>query len=165
MEKIRDAADFGIDKGQSYLRGSLGFNREFRRLARRLGVDPYTRNAMLRQELTSMSWTAAAGSFAANMVLPEAPAPIGLLQSTRDLVWNTNTLDLRLLNEEAVERIGVGPSQREAFFDNEHFTLSDQTRLVQIIQRLECARNAGHFVVDATHAESSEETLCVASSC
>lgn len=158
LEKIRKAADFGIDEGQDYLKGSLGFNREFRRLARQLGVDPYTRNAVLRQELISMSWTATAGSFAANIVLPEVPAPIGLLQNTRELVWNTKAFDLRLRNEEAVERMDVESSQREAFFNNERFTLSDQTRLVQAIERLRGVRNRGQLVADAARAESREET-------
>ncbi len=123
-EKIRKATDLGIDKGQDYLKGSIGFNREFRRLARRLGVDPYTRNAMLRNELTSMAWTATAGSFAANLILPDVPAPVGLLKDTQELVWNTKTIDLLLRNEKAVRRMDIdsdklgrrcNPERRRAF--------------------------------------------------
>ncbi len=156
-DKIRKAADLGIGGGQDYLRGSLGFNREFRRLARRLGVDPYTRNAMLRHELASMAWTATAGSFAANWILPDVPAPVGLLTDTRELVWNTKAIDLLLRNEEAVRRMGIASDEFEAFFGNEHLTLSDQTRLVQAMERLHGAANRGELLRNAAQVQSREE--------
>jgi hypothetical protein len=156
-EKIRKAADLGIGEGQDYLKGSLGFNREFRRLARRLEVDPYTRNAMLRHELASMAWTATAGSFAANWILPDVPAPVGLMIDTQELVWNTKAIDLLLRNEEAARRMGIASDEFEAFFGNEHLTLSDQTRLVQAMERLHGAAKRGELLRNAAQVQSREE--------
>lgn len=158
MDKIRKAADFGIDEGQDYLRGALGFNKAYRRIAKQLQVDPYTRNAVLRQEMVSMSWTATAGSFAADLVLPDTPYPIGLLEDTRELVWGTNAIDLRVRNEEVVERMRIDPEKLAAFFDNDRFTLSEQTRLIQAVERLSGTDNAGHLIEEAAQAQSREET-------
>src|SRR5262249_48051548 len=40
---------------------SLGFEKERRDLARRLGVDPYTSNPILSKKLTDMAWVAFSG--------------------------------------------------------------------------------------------------------
>lgn len=157
-KKVRKAADLGIDEGQDYLKGSLGFNRERRRLARALGIDPYTRNARLRQELASMAWTATAGSFAANLILPDVPTPIGLLKDTQELVWNMKAIDLRLRNEDMVRRMDIGSARREAFFENETYTLSDQTRLVQALTRLDGVEKRARLLEEATRAQSREES-------
>jgi hypothetical protein len=156
--KLRDAADLGIDEGQNYLKGSLGFNRELRRLAQRLGVDPYTRNAVLRNEMASMAWTATAGSFAINLIMPDVPAPIGLLKNTQELVWNTNAIDLLLRNEEIVRHMGIDSAISVLFFDNEFYTLSDQTRLVQAMERLQGAENIDRILSKAAQVESREES-------
>ena len=157
QEKIRKVADLGIDESQDYLKGSLGFNRERRRLARRLGVDPYTRNAVLREELASMAWVATAGSFAANLILPDVPAPVGLLKDTQELVWNTKAIDLRLRNEAAVRRMGTNDDTLEAFFGNQRYTLSDQTRVVQAAERLHDVINRAELLHSAAQAQSREE--------
>lgn len=158
QERIRKAADLGIREGQDYLKASLGFNRELRRLAQRLGVDPYTRNAVLRSEMAGMAWTATAGSFAINLIMPDVPAPIGLLKNTQDLVWNTNAVDLLLRNEETVRDLGIDADTSAAFFDNENYTLSDQTRLVQAMQSLQGTAGADQLLRKAAQAQSREET-------
>jgi len=157
MEKIRQAADLGIDEGQKFLKSSIGFNREFRRLAQRLGVDPYTRNAALRSEMVSMAWTATAGSFAANLVLPSVPAPVGFLADTQNLVWNSKPIDLLLRNEETILRMGIDRGEIDAFFNNDNFTLSEQTRLVEAIKRLRGAANTDQLLLKAARVRSREE--------
>ena len=156
-EKVRKAADLGIGEGQNYLKDSLGYNREFRRLAQRLGVDPYSRNAVLRNEMAGMAWTATAGSFAINLIMPYVPAPIGLLKNAQELVWNSSAIDLILRNEETIRRMGIDAEISELFFDNKNYTLSDQTRLAQAMKRLQGTANTDQLLRKAAQVQSREE--------
>lgn len=124
--------------GQNVAKGVLGVNRAYRELSRDLGVDPYTRNGLLRYEIERMANYSAAGSMGIKTVLPVLPLlyGAGYLVSVSNLVWNTHPIDLQLQNEKALAEMGTSDSLASRLFESEYHTLTTQTRVVKSLQSL-----------------------------
>ncbi len=108
----------------------LGVSAAMRRWAQKLGVDPYTRNPVLRDALRDLARIDAAGSIATKVVVP-VPMVVSTTSSVGDLVWGKDPEELRKLNEQRAKELGVPDAGATAFFRNGWFTLTQQTRLLE----------------------------------
>ena len=157
-EIVEQGAEAGIEWGKS----QLGQNKSIRTLAKQLGVDPYSPNKVLQNELSEVAWVMTAGSFGAGQVVPGLPSGIDTLSDVNDLVWDTHPVDLQLRNEKSLAEMGVSEDEVKRFFSNKHYSPSLQTMVVSALEKLDRVRGRAVLVDAAVAAESRSEALAFA---
>ena len=142
----------------------LGVNRAARRWAQKVGVDPYTTNAVLRKALNDFGEVDAAGSIATKVVLP-IPGVVGMTATVSDLVWSKDPEELRKINEQRLRDLGVPDATAQVLFRNSAMTLTYETRLIAALHalklpgsadRVAAAAQASHPRESLFHVESAE---------
>jgi len=110
----------------------VNWERERRRLAKQLGVDPYTSNLVLAKRLDDVAWVSSAARLALDVAMPLGPFSMGfpLTSVAGGLIWDTPPRDLIALNQEKLRAMGVDDAMAQAFSKNRHFSLSGRTALV-----------------------------------
>ena len=110
----------------------VGWERERRRLAKQLGVDPYTSNHVLATRLDDVAWVSSAANLGLDVAMPLGPFSMAfpLTSVAGDLIWGTPPAELIALNQKNLRAMGVGDAAAQAFSRNRHFSLSGQTALV-----------------------------------
>jgi hypothetical protein len=135
----------------------LGVSRASRRWAQKVGVDPYTTNAVLRKALDDFGQVDAAGSIATKVVLP-IPGVVGMTATVGDLVWGKDPEELRKLNEQRLNELGVPGDAAKRLFLNSAMTLSYETRIIAALFAAKLPGSAGR-VAAAAESKNEREAL------
>jgi hypothetical protein len=126
-------APTGEPEPPSFTGDPLGYNRARREWAKKLNIDPYTSNPVLRTLLDNASSASFAGNFAVNLTLGAVMKPLQYTYSfdetMRDSVWNKPVIDLEKENEEKLLALGVAPRTVRDLLRNKWFTPTLQTAL------------------------------------
>lgn len=142
---------------------ALGYNAELRALAKQLGVDPYTSNAVLAKKLNEFARVAFAGHVATNTLISVAvPASLIITGTnvTRDLVYDTPAADLITRNQTRLSALGIGDDAIAAFQKAPGFTLTLQTEFVEALQPVAAgATGEADVVALAASAKTSDQAL------
>jgi hypothetical protein len=152
-----DRANAGDSATESAAKGVLGVTSATRRWAQKVGVDPYTTNAVLRKALEDIGKVDAAGSIATKVVLP-IPAVVGMTSTVGGLVWGQDPEAVRKINEERLRALTVSDAVAQQLFANPHLTLTYQTRLVAALTAVN-ASGCADYVQTAAEARSEREAL------
>jgi hypothetical protein len=117
----------------------LGFDKQRRRLAQELAVDPYTTNAILAAKLDEVTWAAFAGGLGVNVLTSLIPGGFVLSTSSRlsDWVWDKAPGDLRVEIEAALLEMRVPQSDVDQFLRHSFYTMSMQAVLTASLEKLE----------------------------
>jgi hypothetical protein len=118
---------------------ALGFEEERRRLAERLGVDPYTTNPVLSERLTDVAWVAfsgRAGIQALFLFLVPYSGAMTAVSATNSAVWDTPAGDLVKMAEAKFRETGATPDQVRALMENPQYSLSSLWSLALAFDRL-----------------------------
>lgn len=141
------AADVGAAAGHA-TGEVLGYYDARRRLAKDLGVDPYTTNPVLAQKLDEVARVAFAGEFGLGRAIGAVPG-VGVLTNSAswfsDLVWDAPPGDLRVMMEKKLLGMGVSQDGVDRFLRHPQWTLTLQTALVSGLDAL--ANVAGRAAV------------------
>jgi hypothetical protein len=89
------AGQAGADAGESV----IGYDDARRRVAKELGVDPYTTNPVLGKKLDEVAWAAWSGEFGlstAASLVPGGAAVMFTKEWVSDMVWDVSPGDLRV---------------------------------------------------------------------
>ena len=136
----------------------LGISKAERRWAQKLGVDPYSRNQMLRKELNHVASFEAAGRITTSVVVP-IPMVVKLTTDVSDLVWKKDPDEIEKLNEDRLKEMKVSGEVSRDFRLNSHYTLTWQTLLVASLYALGNAPGVGDYVAHAAEARTEGEAL------
>jgi hypothetical protein len=130
-ERVYDAAAAAHDAGDGAVlvasksveatRDALGYEQERRNLARRLGVDPYTSNAVLSEQLDEVTKVAFTARLGVNTLISGAvPGSLAITgtSAANDLVYDTPRGDLVVRVEERLRAAGASDAQLRAFQRN-----------------------------------------------
>src|SRR5262245_23698944 len=138
----------------------LGFEQERRRLAERLGVDPYTTNPVLSEGLTSVAWVAFSGRLGVT-VLKVALVPYSEIMSavsvTNRAIWDLSATDLFNQATAAFRRTGATSEQVQALADNPQYPLSVLHALAMGLDRLQGVQGRDALVAFAATAQTQDE--------
>jgi hypothetical protein len=145
-----------VNAGKDFTKNQLGVNSAIRQLSKELNVDPYSTNQVLQKEMSSIAWAMAAGSFATSQIV-KMPSVVGDIGQLNNLVWDTDPLDLQLLNEKILGEMGADEALIKAFYDNAFFTITLRTRLVGSLNQLSNAKGRTNLIIDAADAKSPAE--------
>ena len=149
-EKEENAAESGA-------KAILGVNSAMRQWARKVGVDPYTTNQVLRDTLEGIAKVDAAGGIATKVVLP-IPQVVGMTSSVGDIVWGKDPEAVRKLNEQGLREMKTPEDVASLFFRNKAYTLTMQTRLVAALRGVN-AEGRDDYVKTAAGARRWREAL------
>jgi hypothetical protein len=133
-------APTGEPEPPSFVGDPLGYNKARREWAKKLNIDPYTSNPVLRPLLDNAASATFAGNFAVSLTLGAAMAPIQYAYSfdetVRDSVWNKPAIDLMKENEKALAALGVQDRTIRDLQRNKWFTPTLQTVLAARLSAL-----------------------------
>lgn len=117
----------------------LGFDKQRRRLAKELAVDPYTTNRILSEKLDEVTWAAFAGGLGANVLTSLVPGGFILSTSSRlsDWVWDTSPGDLRVEIEARLLAMGVSQTEIDRFLRHGYYSMSMQAVLTASLNALD----------------------------
>jgi hypothetical protein len=117
----------------------LGFDKQRRRLAKELNVDPYTTNTILDAKLDEVTWAAFAGGLGVNVLTSLVPGGFILTTSSRlsDWVWDTAPGDLRVEIERKLLEMGVAQADVDRFLRHSFYTMSMQAVLAKSLEDLD----------------------------
>ena len=137
------------DAEDSRFKSLIGFSNYKREYAYDLGVDVYSRNEVLQERLNEISWVGFAGGLtvsAAMAVVPggagTAMTAIGATRLTREIFKNQPPVELRRMNTEKLNTMGIEPSNVEMFMNESVFTPREQTILVSALDELRVSASA-----------------------
>ena len=139
---------------------TLGFEQERRRLARQLGVDPYTTNPILSERLTDIAWVAFSGRVGVSALMAVAvPGSMFItgVAATRDLVYDTPPGELILRNQNRLQGMGATAPSVAALIGNRWYSLTVLTDLTSGLERLQGAEGRDGVIALAATARSEEE--------
>ncbi len=156
-EQGEDLARQGGDFAEDYAKDWIGYTGARRHWAGEMGVDPYSDNQVLNQELYRVAQGAAAGGFSMRWVPIPSIDVLGYLEDVNDLVWKMDPLDLRMRNEKLLYGMGVSEETVEALYENKHQSPTLITFLVDALVKLEGVEGREHWVIQARDAESRVE--------
>ncbi|MCC6868078.1 MAG: hypothetical protein IT522_04585 [Burkholderiales bacterium] len=138
----------------SFTGDPFGFNRARREWAKRLGIDPYTTNPVLRVKLDSAARASFAGEFPVNVAIGIVAAPLQYAATfdniVRDSIWNLPVGDLVARNEAKLRAMGISGRPVRDFFRNRWFTPTLQTALVAALEELPNVRGRDAVILAAT---------------
>jgi hypothetical protein len=144
---------------------TLGFEKERRRIAQSVGVDPYTTNPVLAKKLTDMAWVAFSGRMViqtAMSVLVPGSMVMSAVTITNSAVYDTPPGDL-INNAQAVfSGTGASDADVQALIKNPQYSLSLLTDLAMGVQRLQGVKGLPSVVQFAAVAKTQDETRFVA---
>ena len=135
-----------------------------RALAAQLGVDVYSRNAVLQTALNSVAWVAAAGNLSVSAALLPVDGAAGAALSVirvsdtlSEQLTNAPSTRLRLRNKEKLIAMGMAPALTERFLDHRTFSPWHDTILVAALARLEGTRGREQFLQAALAADDETD--------
>lgn len=143
----------------------LGYYDARRRLAKGLGVDPYTSNPALDKKLDEVAWAAFAGEFGVERAVGAVPGVGTLVNSASwfsNLVWESSPGDLRVMIEKKLLGMGVTQDAVDRFLRHRWWTLTLQTALVVGLDTLSGVPGRPAVLTLALSAASEEQTRFIA---
>jgi len=139
------AADwfFGVSAGQ-------------RKWAKKLGVDPYTRNELLQNALREVAKIDRAGNFAVRFApIPRIPGST-YVNMANDAIWNLSYEELLEQNVEKLTELGISEASIKKFLENQSFSPLMQTYLIGAVLQLENVKDRNILIELATTKETED---------
>ena len=134
-----------------------GMKREY---AAKLGVDPYSSNAVLQKELNAVGWAAALGSWTVSVAtMPIGGAAGAVITGTKmgdavtDYLKVEGPGDLRVRNDKRLTEMGITADVTKQFLDHKAFTPRHKTIITEALAGLEGTRGRQVFLEATLKAE------------
>jgi hypothetical protein len=143
------------DAGASAVNSLAGVTGASRRWAKKLGVDPYSTNAVLRKALEDIGRIDSAGAIAVKIAVPIPPIA-SLTATTNDLVWGKDPDELAKINAQRATELGVPEAVAKRFFKCKAFSPSRQTRFIAALHAVR-VKGAEDYVDAASESRTEHE--------
>jgi hypothetical protein len=143
------------DAGASAVNSLAGVTGASRRWAQKLGVDPYSSNAVLRKALEDIGRIDTAGGIAVKIAVPIPPIA-SLTATTNNLVWGKDPEELAKINAQRATEVGVSQDVAKRFFKCKAFSPSRQTRFIGALHAVR-AKGAEDYVDAASESRTEQE--------
>ena len=143
-----------------------GYDKAKRQYAGQFGVDPYSSNAALHEELDRLARAATKGSVIGIAVKVLIPGGLGMVISATNLSRALNELlvtktevELRIINREKLLAMGVDAGLTERFLDDGRSSASYKTYLVGALESMNDVKGREHYVAYAIAPPSEDVAL------
>jgi hypothetical protein len=154
------AANIGHDR-DDIADSTLGVSSAKRKIAHKLGVDPYTDFKPLADALEDMARVTALGDLTVSGAFMAIPGGAGMVvsysktgQDVEQMMLDKTPSELRDVNKAKLTAMGVPDPAISAFLDNTFYTPTDQTIIVASLVKMSGVANRGLFVKRASQASN-----------
>lgn len=151
----------------------IGYSKAKRKVAFKLGVDPYSTNTVLQKELDGIAWASFAGGFAFTAATLPIGGGVGMALSVTktsnsldSMLQEKSPSDLKVINRQALAAMGVSESDANRLLNNTSFSPTTSTAFVLNLKSLNGVANRAGFVRSAAENCFSEQDalFCVLTS-
>ncbi len=158
LGKVFDRAGEAMHSKKSDTEGSAleniaGYSKTKREIAVDYGVDPYTRNKPLQDELAYVARADYFGGLGVGAALAFVPGTAGTILATsgtgkklNDALRSKPPTDLRIMNREKLLRMGANEDMADAFINKNIYSPTDQTLLVAALDELKNTKDRMAFL-------------------
>lgn len=147
---------------ESRLEAISGYAKTKRDYAIQLGVDVYSRNAVLQAQLDSLTKSGYTGNMLSALTIGAFTGPIVTTTGTTNLlnkvIADTAPEDLRKMNREKLAKMGILEATADAFIANGSYTPREQTVLVNALAEMNATQGRQQFIKAATDAVNYDVT-------
>jgi len=124
------------DAAENYALKWFGVSGAERKWYKKLQVDPYTRNQVLRKAVTSVAHVDAAANFGMRFVpIPSIPG-VDYLRRVNEAVWTMDPEELREQNTKMLQDAGIDEKLIQQFMTNENLSPSQQTLMLSTLAQM-----------------------------
>jgi hypothetical protein len=157
------------DPSRESMIGSLtGAGEAKRRLAYKMGVDPYTLFTPLSEQLARLANASAWGGTATGVGLAFVSGGAGLAisvgatsENLRSLLRDKSAAELEKIGRNMLGTMGVSPVTIDAFYLNQFLTPTDKAIMVQTLRSLGGVSNRAAFVARAANTSSPSQAFAL----
>ena len=159
--------DSGREEDSSLLKDLIGYNKTKRKLAFDLGVDPYSSNRFLQQELGDLAWASFAGNATIDLAITAATAggvgvaisAVEMATASESLLRENSPTSLTNINTQHLAAMGIEGKEADAFLFHAQFSVRHQTLLVHGLAAMENVAGRGDYIRLAKNAKNENESL------
>ena len=152
-EELRNQTTQAAEK---YAEKWFGLNTSERQWYKKLEVDPYNRNPVLRKEVKTVATVDAAAHFGMKFVpIPSIPG-VNYLSRVNDAVWNVDPEELRDQNIKLLQEAGVDEKLIAKFMTNEYLSPSQQTLVLATLTQMKGVKDLETVLRISAAADSFE---------
>ncbi|MGP8032571.1 MAG: hypothetical protein ACLPQ6_00340 [Steroidobacteraceae bacterium] len=156
-ETAHRAADKGEKAAQSYAEHYLGITAAERDYYKKLGVDPYTDNRLLRDTIRRDAKISAAAGFGMKFAsLPALPG-IGITQRVVDTIYNEDPAAIRERTRKTLAGYGLTAAEVDRFMNAPRLSPTRQVVLLSAAQALDGVAQRAELFRHALGLDSDEE--------
>ncbi len=162
----RDGPEEARPGEESGIKNALGVGKAKRELAAQLGVDPYSTNEVLQEELNRIARVAVAGKMTFRLgTLPiggaagDAITGIGLAQGSTEVLKEYSPAELYDYIQEALTRLGVSQKGAKAFVDHPYYSATLQVTMVDALKKLAKVDGLSRYLVTSLEANSEGDAI------
>lgn len=163
---------FGGGRGEhedSVVKELVGFSRVKRQYAHKLGVDVYSSNKVLQKELNRVAWAGFAGGVGVKLATRAVKGAseaayfsikgTQFIQGMNQILFDNAPEDLRRINREKLQQMGVDESTIEEFLQHHIYSPRHETILVHALAKMKGVKNRDLFVKQAIFAVYEEDAF------
>ncbi len=163
---------FGGGRGEqedSVAKELVGFSRVKRAYANKLGVDVYSSNKVLQKELNRVAWAGFAGGVGVKLATRAVKGAseaayfsikgTQFIQGMNQILLDNAPEDLRRINREKLQQMGVEESTIEEFLQHHIYSPRHETILVHALAEMKGVRNRRDFIKQANFAVDEEDAF------
>ena len=114
----------------------IGVNRSYRRLAREVGVNPYTTNEAIQEELLRLAKIDAYAGRTTGILVPGLGLAASVAARVTREIYEESWLEIVARNEEALLEMGASPEQVRELFENDAINLTLQTLMIEVLSEM-----------------------------
>ncbi len=141
-------------------RRHLGFNTAKRAWARRLKVDPYSKNQELQTALERIAWASSVGSFAGDYAIPSSAA-LGYVGRAQEIVWAKSPSQIERRIHVSLRKMGVDKETINYFQEMDFYSLSEKISIILALDEMEDVEGKLEFLTLVLGVEGSEEAFLI----
>lgn len=158
LGKVFDRAGEAMRSKKSDTEGSAleniaGYSKSKREIAVDYGVDPYSRNKALQEELSYVARTDYFSGLSVGAALVFVPGTAGTIltasgtgKKLNDVLRNKPATDLRIMNRGKLLRMGANEDMADAFINKNIYSPTDQTLLVAALDEMKNTKDRIAFL-------------------
>ena len=151
------------DPDGSKAKGVIGYTDAKRKEAIKLGVDPYSSNSVLQEQLDEIAWASYAGNAAFSIgTMPIGGAAglalttTGVSETLQDVLREKSPADLKVMNRKSLVAMGATEQEANRLLENNAFSPTTQTAFVLNLKSLSGVTNRRAFIKAAGQTSTSE---------
>lgn len=142
----------------------IGVNSSYRRMAEETGVNPYTTNVALREQLERVAKVDAVLRSSTKLLKPKTPEKINVLVKVSKWVYKDSWRELVEHNRKSLSELGLSPELTEQFLLHDFINLSLATVIVESLNELTDVEDRSNVIKQAMLLETESEAVWFAES-